>query len=414
MTKSSTPGSIFAVTNPSGQVVFKVDVPDGYHPNGKRKVVRRTAATKAEAKVLQRKLVAEIDNNKLIPAREDKFEEYALWWLRTVKANQVRYSTVSDYEDRLRRWVFPHMGRLKLSGIQSRGIESWMALLKKQGYATSTINGARRVLYSVLQHAYLNGHILRNPAEVVAPYRKNRDEATQVRPPWTKDETLRALEVAANTEFDLFIYIAVTMGLRRGEILGLRWEDFDIEDGELAINRTLKQERRFAEDGTANVSLVTDRTKTRESERTLKLGLGVTVAFMRQRERVAELRMAAGDKWNEQGWVFPSRVGTAQNPNNVYKRFVRFCATNNLRQIRIHDMRHTSAVIALEAGVRLEAVSQGLGHSRIEVTKSTYAPYVQVLADEFSLGLDDYLNEGLLRQHLESVAELNEGDSQKF
>jgi integrase len=212
----------------------------------------------------------------------------------------------------------------------------------------------------------------------------------------------------------LFIYLAATMGLRRGEILGLRWEDFNIDEGQVIINRTLKQERRFAENGKANVALVTDKTKTLESERTLKIGLGVTASLMRQRARVDLLRFEAGEKWNEQGWVFPSTLGTAQNPNNVYKRYVRFCQAHELRHIRVHDLRHTAAVIGLEAGIRLEAVSQALGHTRIEVTKSTYAPYVQVLADEFTEGVDDYLNEVLLMKQMQTEHELDEGGSQKF
>lgn len=414
MSGSGTSGSIFPSVNPSGQTVYKVDVPDGFHANGKRKYVRRTAATKSEAKILQRKLIADIEAKTLSPAREETLEVYALWWLRTVKANHIRYSTAGDYEDRLRRWVFPYFGKLKLSGIQSRAIETWMAKLKDDGYSTNTVNGARRVLSMVLKHAFLGGLIPRNPADVVSPYRKNRDEPSQVRPPWNKAEILEALEAAKETEFDLFVNVAVSMGLRRGEVLGLRWEDFDLEEGHLLIDRTLKQERRFSETGKANVSVVTDKTKTRESERTLKIGLGVTAALMRQRERVDKLRLSAGDRWSEQGWVFPSAVGTAQNPNNFYKRYVRFCQNNGLRHIRIHDLRHTSAVIGLEAGIRLEAVSQALGHSRIEVTKSIYAPYVQVLVDEFTEGVDDYLNEALLTKHLQFEREMDEGNGQKF
>ena len=407
MSSLATAGSIFRSTNPSGQTVYKVDVPDGYYANGRRKYVRRTAATKGEAKALQRKLVAEIESNRLLPTREETLETYALWWLRNVKANQVRYSTAGDYEDRLRRWVLPYFGKLKLSGIQSRNVESWMAALKHKGYATNTVNGARRILNMVMKHAYQGGLIYRNPVEVVTPYKKNRDEPTQVRPPWTKEEVFTALKAAEETEFDLMLNIALLLGLRRGELLGLRWDDFDVEVGQLQIDRTLKQERRFSDSGKANVSLVTDKTKTKESERTLKTGFNIAAAVMRHRERIKELKQAAGDRWKEQGWMFPSAVGTPTNPNNFYKRFVRFCKNHGLRQIRIHDLRHTSAVLGLEAGVRIEAVSQALGHSRIDVTKSIYAPYVQVLADEFTERVDDYLNEHLLQKLLVLESEVD-------
>lgn len=397
---SASTGSIFRATNPSGKVVYKVEVPNGYTMNGRRKKIRRTAQTMAEARILQRKLIADIEGNRLAPAREETLQDYALWWLHTVKANHVRYSTATDYEDRLRRWVFPYMGRLKLSAIESRTIESWMAELAKKNYSTKTINGARTVLFGVLKHAYVTGQLSRNPVAATSPFRANRDEKTQVKTPWTKEEALKALEAAHGTDFDLFINIALTLGLRRGEMLGLTWDDINLTDGEISIRRTMKEERRFTSSGRANVTLVTDKTKTKASERTLKIGLTVLSAIQRHRDKVSIWKLRAGKDWPETNWVFVSSNGKPLFPSNVNHRFVRFCRDKGLRLIRIHDMRHTAAVLGLEANVRLEAVSQALGHTRIDVTKSIYAPYVQILVDEFTTALDDSLNESLLRMHV--------------
>lgn len=399
MSKASS-GSIFRATNPSGKVVYKVEVPNGYTMNGRRKKIRRTAQTMAEARILQRKLIADIEGNRLAPAREETLQDYALWWLHTVKANHVRYSTATDYEDRLRRWVFPYMGRLKLSAIEARTVESWMAELAKKNYSTKTINGARTVLNGVLKHAYVTGQLSRNPVAATSPFRANRDEKTQVKQPWTKEEALQALDAAHGTDFDLFINIALTLGLRRGEMLGLTWDDINLTDGEISIRRTMKEERRFTASGRANVTLVTDKTKTRASERTLKIGLTVLSAIQRHKDNVSAWKQRAGTDWPETNWVFVSQNGKPLFPSNVNHRFVKFCRHKGLRLIRIHDMRHTAAILGLEANVRLEAVSQALGHTRIDVTKSIYAPYVQILADEFTTALDDSLNESLLRMHV--------------
>ena len=397
---SSSTGSIFRSTNPSGKVVYKVEVPNGYTMNGRRNKIRRTAKTMAEARILQRKLIADIEGNRLAPAREETLQDYALWWLHTVKANHVRYSTAADYEDRLRRWVFPYMGRLKLSAIEARTVEEWMAVLATKNFSTKTINGARTVLYGVLKHAYVTGQLSRNPVAATSPFRANRDEKTQVKQPWTKEEALQALDAARGTDFDLFVNIALTLGLRRGEILGLTWDDINLTDGTISIRRTMKEERRFNEAGRANVSLVTDKTKTRASERTLKIGLTVLSAIQRHRDSVMIWKQQSGNAWPETDWVFVSQNGKPLFPSNVNHRFVKFCRDKGLRLIRIHDMRHTAAVLGLEANVRLEAVSQALGHTRIDVTKSIYAPYVQILADEFTTALDDNLNESLLRMHV--------------
>jgi integrase len=292
------------------------------------------------------------------------------------------------------------MGRLKLSAIEARTVESWMAELAKKNYSTKTINGARTVLNGVLKHAYVTGQLSRNPVAATSPFRANRDEKTQVKQPWTKEEALQALDAAHGTDFDLFINIALTLGLRRGEMLGLTWDDINLADGEISIRRTMKEERRFTSSGRANVTLVTDKTKTRASERTLKIGLTVLSAIQRHKDNVSVWKQRSGTDWPETNWVFVGQNGKPLFPSNVNHRFVKFCRDKGLRLIRIHDMRHTAAVLGLEANVRLEAVSQALGHTRIDVTKSIYAPYVQILADEFTTALDDSLNESLLRMHV--------------
>lgn len=391
MSKASV-GSIFPYTNPGGNVVWKVEVPDGFHLNGRRKFIRRTAYTRVEAKALQRQLVAEIESNTNKPAREETLEKFALWWVRSVKANHVRYSTATDYEDRLRRWVFPHLGRLKLSAIEPRVIELWMNKLRQQGLSTSTVNGARRVLFGVLDHALQIGSLNRNPATLVKPHRRPRDEKTAVKEPWTKDEVIKALNAATGTEMDLFMHLGLLLGLRRGEILGLMWDDIDFEKGAIHIRRTLKEERRFDDKGKVHATLVTDRVKTRASERTIGFGFIIGRSMQRHRDHIASIRKAAGNRWRLNDWVFPSAVGTATNPNNTHKRFASFCKQHDLRVIRVHDMRHTSAVMALSEDIDLVAVSQALGHGRIETTKSIYAPYVQPLIDKFSAGMDDAFN----------------------
>lgn len=247
--KQSALGSVFPFTNPSGKTVFKVQIPVGHYPNGLRKFTTRTAPTEAQAKALQRKLYVEFQNNKLTPAREDKLEKFAIWWVRSVKANHVRVSTASDYEYKLRHWVLPYLGQYRLSSIEPALIENWMNQLKKQGLGTRTVNGARTVLNGVLGYAHRSGIINRNPTALVSPHRRKKGEKTQVKEPWTAEEIEHALLMAKNTKFDLFTHLGALYGLRRGEILGLKWSDIDLENGIIRIRRTLKDERSYNESG---------------------------------------------------------------------------------------------------------------------------------------------------------------------
>lgn len=396
---STTNGSIFPYTNPSGKIVYKVEVVIGQHPNGRRKFTRRTATTEAKAKLLHRKLLNEIDNNKLVPAREEKLEKYAIWWVRSVKANRVRNSTASNYEYRLRHWILPHLGQYKLSSIEPAFIEQWLNQLKAQGLGTKTINGARAVLSGVLGYAHKSGTLNRNPVAVVSPHRRKRGEKTQVKEPWTTEELTLALIAVQHTKFDLLTHLGAIYGLRRGEILGLQWSDLDQDSGVLSIRRTLKETRSYDEAGFTRSRLETEEPKTLRSARRLQISETVMHAILRHREHVERMKALAGENWAESDWMIPSEKGTAWNPNNALRQFKTFCQRSNIRVIRIHDMRHTAAVQGLARGVRLEAVSQALGHSRPETTITIYAPNVQQLSDEFTTTNDAGFTGTLLVQH---------------
>lgn len=380
-----------------------VEVTVGYDYTGKRRRVRRSARSKSEAIALQRSMLAELVGGTLGQPRTETFREYADWWLTNVKALQVRTSTLTDYRDRLVRNVYPKLGSRRIGEITARDIEDWLASLRRSGLAATTVNGSKQVLGGVLRHAYERDVIPKNPAAIVARVRRRDDEPTQVRQPWSRDEALQVLEKAQGTPVDLFVHLGVMYGLRRGEILGLKWEDFDFAEATLYVRRTLKEERVTHPDGTSTVTLATTQPKTKSSSRRLHLALPVLRAIQRHREHVETLRAAAGQRWIDSGFVFQSSVGTAVNPANMAKQFQRFLQDNGIRNIRVHDMRHTAAVLGLEAGVRLEAVSQALGHSRIDITKSVYAPYVQPLMVEFTAGLSSYLDESPAIVELEGV-----------
>lgn len=406
-------GSVFPFTNPSGRTVYKVDVVIGHYLNGRRKFTR-TAPTEAKAKALQRKLLTEVENNKLTPAREDRLEKFSIWWVRTIKANHVRTSTASDYEYKLRHWILPHLGHLRLSSIEPSTIEEWMNQLKKQGLGTRTVNGARTVLNGVLAYAHQTGILNRNPASLVSPHRMRRDEKTQVQEPWTPEEINHALLAVQNSKFDLLTHLGALYGLRRGEILGLKWSDIDLDKGILHIRRTLKEERYFDDAGFSRAKLATDDPKTRASARQLKINITVNHAIMRHREFVAHTTELAGDRWVESDWLIPSSTGGPWNPNNAARQFKTFCKNHGIRVIRVHDMRHTAAKEGMGRGVRLESVSQALGHSRIETTKSIYAPYVQPLIDEFTTAMDDAFSETLLVQHEIELTEWGKENGSPF
>lgn len=384
-------GCIFKTQTKSGKPVWKVEVTVGYKPNGQRIRTRRTAHSLAEAREIHRKLISELHQGDLRTQSTETFSEYSLWWLRTVKSLSVRPNTLSDYEDRLRRNVFPEFGQRRIHEITSRDVQNWLHALQKKGASTKTINGARQVFGAVLKHAVRAGLIAKNPVELTERAKRQWDEKTSVKEPWSLLEAQQVLAVTHGTRFDLFARLGVLMGARRGEILALRWSDIDFHQGFISIAGSLREQRLIQPDGTAKVSLSVGDTKTASSRRKIALTAEIMASLQRHRDIMTALRKVAGDKWKETDWVFVDSIGGQVYPSNFARQFTNFLSENHIRRIRIHDMRHTAAVLSLEAGVRLEAVSQGLGHSRIDITKSVYAPYVQPLITEFAVGLSEYV-----------------------
>lgn len=382
-------GCIFKHTNNSGQVVWKVEVTAGKDFKGNRRRIRRTARTYNDAMKLQRAMLRQLDEGTLGSTSSSNFENYAEWWLENVVAMRVRPTTLADYRARLKLNAYPGFGHRRLAEITSRDLQEWLVSLKKAGKATTTVNGALQVARAVFDYASAHGDLSKNPATLVRKLTKRSDEPTAVMAPWSLEESIQVLDAAKGTKFDLFISFGILFGLRRGEILGLQWNDFDFLEGAVTISRTLKEFRKLDSNGTGRVELVTDDPKTGSSRRKFYLPPPLLSAIQRHREFVAGLKRAAGNEWQLTEFVFVSSRGTAVFPSNMTESFAAFLKTQGLRHIRVHDMRHTAAVLGLTAGVRLEAVSQGLGHSRTDITKSIYAPHVQQLNDEFTRGLSE-------------------------
>ena len=378
------PGSIFKAKNARGETIYKIEVDLGTGVDGKRVRLRRTAQSLLEAERLRKDLYIQKQQATLTPAPKETLATYAAWWIQNVKRGRIRESTLGDYEYRLARYILPRFGRMRLGDITVRDVETWMRELRSgKGLSVTTVNGARTVLNLLLTHAFRSNLITQNPVVLTKPFRSQFGDRTQVQEPWSLDEIRAALDAVRGTGVDLFVTLGVACGLRRGESLGLHWDDIDFEAGTLTISQALKQGRIVAEDGTVSVRLVQDATKTKSSHRTLPLGPLVTDALLRAKAAQDQARSAAGARWVDSGFVITSSIGTPVSPSNLRRELVSVLGAAGVRHIRIHDMRHTAALQALEAGEPLEVVSQALGHSDVNTTKRIYAPHVEAYSNRF-------------------------------
>lgn len=185
--------------------------------------------------------------------------------------------------------------------------------------------------------------------------------------PWSLEETLTFLEAARKDPLYAGFVLAVTMGLRRGEIVGLRWQDIDLENRVLLVRQQVQRRRGVLYD---------DETKGRRS-RVIPLPAMCIAPLRWHRLRQRAAYVAADIEWTAAGYVFATRTGRPIEPRNVHRSFVRVSEEASLRLVRLHDARHGCATLLTAAGVAPRVVMEILGHSQISLTMDVYTHVVQ-------------------------------------
>ena len=369
-------GSIFKTKNSHGRVSWQVELTIGRRPNGSRIRTRRTAKSYAEAVRLRKKLVADRDEYGL-NFENPTLDKFALWWIRDVRALRIKESTAADYEYRYRKMISPYFGNKLLNKIDTRAVSHWMQSLL-ENYSPASVNGALQVLKMVLGGAVEHDHLRTNAAARI-PRVSSRSPNRESNPPWTLYEARKAIRVAPDHWFGLPVLLALTFGLRRGEILGLQWGDVDFANHCLRIRRARREFLGYTDRGTSSLQTRETSPKTQSSLRTLPLR-GLVAQVLSD----AQGTSLNGPFVNGDHYVIEDpRTGGPISVTFFRSGFSDFLAQSKLRKVRFHDLRHSAAQIALESGVRLESVSQTLGHSRVDITKHTYAPSIDALSMEF-------------------------------
>jgi integrase len=185
--------------------------------------------------------------------------------------------------------------------------------------------------------------------------------------PWSLDETLDFLAAARKDPLYAAFVLAIAMGLRRGEIIGLRWVDVDLDKRVLYVRQQTQRRRGV---------LYNDDPKGRR-RRAVPLPAMCIAPLRWHRMRQAAAKLRAGKSWDEGGYVFATRTGRPVEPRNVYRSFTRVAESAGLRVIRLHDARHGCATLLTAAGVAPRVVMEILGHSQISITMDVYTHVVQ-------------------------------------
>jgi integrase len=355
-------GSIFQ--RKDGRWVATVNL--GYE-GGRRSRKSFYGRTRGEVKDALAKTLRDVQLG--LPVKGDEREtvgHYLHRWL-DASAPSVRARTVRGYRSIIEQHLVPGIGQVPLAKLSAAQVQTM--LNHKASAAPQTVRNIHAVLRRALNQAMRWGLVPRNVATLVDLPRARRHEVVAL----AARDARSILDAMSGDRLEPLVTVTLLTGLRQGEVLGLRWQDIDLEAGSLTVRHALQRMDR-------RVELVEP--KTGRSRRTLALAPTALAALREQRKVQLQDRLWAGSRWQEGDFVFTTSKGTPLTGAEVTRQFQRLLAAAGVARMRFHDLRHGCASLLLAQGVHPRVVMDQLGHSTITLTMNTYSHVVPELQRE--------------------------------
>jgi integrase len=374
---------------PNGLWLFVVDPAPLGAP--RRQVRRRGFRTRREAQQALDRLKADVDRGEFVERSRKTVGEYLERWLPAIRGT-IEPSTWESYERNVRNHLLPALGDIRLQALTPDDLSDLYAALAasgrrdgRGGLSARTVQYCHVILHRALSDAVRRGYVVRNVSDyalVPAPKRVRRSAEMAT---WAADEVATFLEVTRFDRLYVVWYVALMTGMRRGEVLGLRWRDCDLEAGRVRLVRQLRVVRHVPEFS----DLKTDRSRR-------QVGLDPRTATLLRQHRTTQIeeRLMVGDGYQDGDLVFAMPDGAHYHPEAVSKVFDRRVARWGMPHITFHDTRHTWATLALQAGVHPKVVSDRLGHASVAFTLDVYSHAIQGLDDDAAARVAELVHRG--------------------
>ena len=347
-------GSIFRDPQ-NGRWRALVDV--GADASGRRQRKKVSGRTRAEVLLKMRELQRAPEDG-LTGGRQVTVAVLAEEWLRH-RSGELSASTLEVRTWAVRQHLVPAIGARRVRQLSAEDVSLFLQDLALAGYARASLDKVRGVLVQVLRHAERQGLVARNVAALVPTPPGPRSEGRSL----TVEQARALLEAANGHLLEAAFVVALTCGLRPGELLGLHWRDVDLDEGLLRVNRAVRRAGGAVELGP---------TKTAGSRRQLRLPVSTVDALRRHQLRQLAQVELMGEHWQDLGLVFPTSRGTLLDPANLRRSLRTVTEQAGLGRWHPHELRRSAASLLSAAGVPLEEVADVLGHTSTRVTSATY------------------------------------------
>lgn len=342
---------------------------------GRRRRKKRMARSEREAKVLLRQLLGDVEGGVVLD-RDSTVADVIASWLPEVQ-EQVRPATYASYEAMARLHIVPAIGQLRARSLQPEHVRALLRDLTAGSLSPASVRYVRKVLHMALRHAEGARVVSRN---VVTTVRGPSVPRTEIEP-FTVEEIRRLLRAIEGERLKALVTVAVAVGLRVSEALGLRWEDLDLEAAVLRVRvQLLRQDGAF----------VLREPKTSSGRRDVALPTFAIAALKRHRARQNEERLASGPAWRGEPWglVFCLEDGTPLHRRNVLRWFQDALEREGLPHRGLKELRHTAASLLHAQGASARDVMETLGHSDVRVTLNVYTHLFEDRKHEIAARMD--------------------------
>jgi integrase len=363
----------------TGKWDFIIDIGTDLMTGKRKQKKKRGFQTKKEAEKALAALLNELNEGLYIEPSKQTFSDYMRFWLDT-KAHEMSIQTLKAYESYLKNHILSSLGPLPLASLTPMHVQGFVRELRSKGLSEWTVKRIFNVVNASLNAAVKMELIKKNPALSIEKPKVTSKETTI----WNLTEVSLFLKHSMSSPYHIAFLLAVTTGMRQGEILGLRWRDVDFENECLYIRQTLTHDGKGFKEGA----------KSKAGNRSVGLD-AVTVSNLKQhRKRIASNRLKQGPAYLDSDLVVSTSTGKPINPRNVLRTFYSLIVKANLPKIRFHDLRHTHASLMLQQGENIKLISKRLGHSSVKITLDTYSHVLPNMQQEASNRLANKLFNG--------------------
>lgn len=341
----------------------------GLTVNGNRQRRSVRGATQNEVRQKLRQIDAEFILGKPVTDGSIRLDRFLEEWLTTtIEPNCLSINTAHSYRGIVTNHLIPALGKKRMRDLTVLDVDHLLHVKYESGLSGSTVQRIRMVLVKALRHAERRDLVTRNVASLTDLRRANRRVGRSLTP----EQARELLLASRNRPLGITVHFGLYLGLRPGEILGLKWSDIIMEERTLSVRRSLKRE---------DNRLTFGPPKTTGSNRTLKMSEQLTSDLLKHADKQREARNAAGELWHDIDLVVATEIGTPVDPSNARRALNQFCFDAGIGHWSPNELRHSFASLMSLYGAPIEEVADAMGHVDTRMTSQVYRHNLKPVVD---------------------------------